>query len=112
MQAIPAKLREELALDPYYKRCTRHGWDCWGRITWEHAFIYAGRQIQEKWAIIPLCEYHHAVCRFQDSGSLNKEYNQYIALCRASDEDLAKYPRRDWEQLKKYLHEKYKEKAS
>ena len=111
MQAIPVKLKEELAEDPYYKRCARHGKECRGRITWEHAFIYAGKQIQEKWSIIPLCEFHHAVCRFQDSGDLNKEYNQYIALKRATQEDLAKYPKKNWEQLKKYLYEKYKNKT-
>lgn len=111
MQVIPVKLREELAEDPYYQRCVRHSKDCRGRITWEHAFIYAGKQIQEKWAIIPLCEYHHSVCRFQDAGNLNKEINHYIALSRATPEDLAKYPKKDWEQLKKYLHGKYHDKA-
>tara|TARA_R110000868_G_scaffold160448_8_gene390088 strand:+ start:339 stop:674 length:336 start_codon:yes stop_codon:yes gene_type:complete len=86
-----------MAADPYYKVCARASeGTCRGKITWEHALIYAGRQIQEKWAIIPLCEWHHAVNKFQDSGDLNKRLNELIALLRATPEDLKKYPRENW----------------
>lgn len=73
--------------DPYYKACARLNDDCSGRITWEHAWIYAGRQINERWAIIPLCWYHHL------GDGMNKRENQRISLARASEEDLKKYPR-------------------
>jgi hypothetical protein len=70
---IPKPLLKEILDDDYYKKCARHSEDnCKGRVTFEHAWIYASRQIQEKWAIIPLCEYHHNVCNYQDVGSLNK----------------------------------------
>lgn len=101
MNNIPGPLRAELAEDPYYKICARVDFDCSGRITWEHAHYYAGKQIQERWAIIPLCVYHHL------GPGLNKELNQAIALARASDEDLAKYPRGNWQQMKSYLFKKY-----
>lgn len=111
MRRIPDKLKRELKDDPYYKTCARFKEKtCKGRITFEHAFIYAGRQINEKWAIIPLCEYHHAVGLYQDNGDLNKELNQMLALRRATDEDLLKYPKKDWAQVLKYLtnlHAKY-----
>lgn len=91
--------------DPYYKTCARHGHGgCSGRITWEHAFIYAGRQIQEVWAIIPLCWRHHLGDLF------NKEINQLIALRRATGLNLyEKYPRENWIQKLKYLESKYED---
>lgn len=102
MRPIPPKLREEMASDPYYKFCARrHEGTCSGRITWEHALIYAGKQINEKWAIIPLCVYHHL------GEGLNKELNVYIALERATPEEFAKYPRKDWSQIFRYLSAKY-----
>lgn len=87
--------------DPYYKVCARRGLDCSGRITMEHSLIYAGRQIDEVWAIIPLCVYHHL------GEGLNKELNQYISLQRATKEDLAKYPRKNWVQMFVYLRGKF-----
>lgn len=101
MNNIPDKLRAELADDPYMHVCARAGDDCEGRITWEHAFIHGGKQIQERWAIIPLCWHHHL------GPGLIKELNQAIALSHATDEELAKYPKTDWVQLKKYLLGKY-----
>jgi len=100
MRPIPAKLRQEMASDPYYKTCARKNAECNGRITWEHAWIYGGNQINEKWAIIPLCEYHHAVNSFQDGGDLDKKENQRISLSRATFDDLKKYPRKNWAQEK------------
>lgn len=95
------KLREEMASDSYYSRCARFDADCRGRITWEHALIYAGRQVNEKFAIIPLCVYHHL------GAGLVKKENQRIALERATDDDLKKYPR--LRQLKEYLTSSYRE---
>lgn len=89
---IPKKLRDALKEDPEYKICSLHGHgECAGRITWEHAILYAGKRINERWAIIPLCELHHAVGRFQDAGTCRKDLNVWVALNRASDDDLARY---------------------
>ena len=54
MTPIPKELSDEMSNDVFYSRCARSNGSCEGRITWEHAFIYAGKQIQEKWSIIPL----------------------------------------------------------
>ncbi len=97
MRKIPIELREEMSQDPYYKKCARLGNDCRGRITWEHAWIYAGKQVNEKWAIIPLCEYHHLY------EGLDKKENHRISLARATQADLDKYPRKNWEQEKIWL---------
>lgn len=102
-EPIPAKMRAEMDADPYYHKCVRrHEGGCEGRITWEHAWIYAGRKINEKWAIIPLCEYHHL------RAGLYKALNQLIALRRATPEDLAKYPRKNWAQELRSLEIKVK----
>ncbi len=78
-----------MANDPYYGQCCRSATgECNGRITWEHAIIYAGRQLNEKWAIIPLCAYHHSVDQHQDGDGLNKELNIAIALNRATNAEL------------------------
>lgn len=87
MRPIPVKMREELASLPRMMRCERSGSDCRGRLTWEHAWTYAGRQINELWAIICLCEYHHL------GQGLNKALNRKISLSYATEEDLKKYPR-------------------
>ncbi len=89
MRKIPPALREEMAADPYYKKCARHiDGGCAGRVTWEHSVIFAGRQLNEKWAIIPMCERHHGVGTYQDGGILDKQRNLHIALNRATDEEL------------------------
>lgn len=60
MRPIPTKLRNEIAQDPSYKRCALSGYSgCSGRIEWHHHIIYAGKQLNEKWAIIGLCKGHH-----------------------------------------------------
>lgn len=97
MNNIPPKLRERMSENPYYKFCARANSDCEGRITWEHAWIYASKQIQEEWAIIPLCVRHHL------GDLLDKKENQRISLRRATLEDLLKYPKKDWNYEKNYL---------
>ena len=90
MHPIPPKLRRELNEDPYYKTCARADESCQGRITFEHAVLYAGRQVQERWAIIPLCEWHHL------GRGLVKRINIEIAMKRATADDRSKYPRLKW----------------
>lgn len=105
---IPKILLKELLDDKFYETCVRSKENnCHGKITLEHALIFGGKQVQEKFAIIPVCAYHHGVNEYQDSGDLNKEYHWWIALSRATDEDLAKYSKSDWKQRLKYLNLKY-----
>jgi len=81
------------------KHCIHDG--CPGIPEWEHAFTHGGKQINEAWAIVPCCTFHHR------GAGLDKTYNQYIALGRATLKDLEKYPKTDWEQLNKYLNTLY-----
>lgn len=94
MTKIPAKLLAEILANPFYKTCAKHGQyghQCNGRITFEHSMIYAGKQLQVKFAIIPLCAFGHSVDQFQDGGDLDKEMNLWIALSRATDAELRMY---------------------
>lgn len=91
---MSAALRAELEQDPEYTRCALKDisdilGQCGGRVTREHALIYAGKKIQERWAIIPLCARHHAVDQYQDAGTMVKQRNIWVALNRATDSELA-----------------------
>ena len=93
---IPLFMRKEMEQDTFYSTCAlygQHNHVCGGSITWEHALRYAGKSIQEPWAIVPLCERGHAVNNYQDAGTMIKELNQWVAFNRATDNDLAHYPK-------------------
>lgn len=78
-----------------------HDHICQGPSTMEHAWIYRGKQINEKWAIIRLCWWAHL------GAGLNKRINEWISLKHATIDDLKKYPNKNWLQLKNYLFKKY-----
>lgn len=93
-------------LDHPARRCER--WRdgcCSGRLTKEHVWLYAGKQIQELWAIIDLCWYHHL------GDGLDKLFNEWISINRMTKIDEAKYPRKNWSQLRIYLNNKYRKYA-
>lgn len=88
MRAIPNKLREELANDTYYSQCCLYGRnECGGRIQWHHNLIFAGRQVNARFCILPLCEWHHDRI---SKPEIKKEVDK-IMFSRATDEDLEKY---------------------
>ena len=112
MNRIPTKLREEMALDPKYKRCMRavllrdHVCEpdpMGGKlIEWEHSILFKGKQLQKKWAIIPICWLVHR------GGQLDKEINEWIALNRATDEELIAISKAvNYLQKRDYLNKKY-----
>jgi len=107
MRPIPKKLLKEILEDPYYEICIRDNCDCKGRITLEHALYYARKQINEKFAILPVCEFHHKVGIFQNNGDLDKRFHEYIAIGRMTKEDVAKYPKLNWAQRFSYLSSIY-----
>lgn len=90
MRKISPEVKKKLEQEPNICARLKDG-NCKGRITWEHTLIYAGKQIDEVWAIIKLCEYHHDVNTQQGNGDLQKEKNVWIALNRATDQELIKY---------------------
>lgn len=111
MRPIPKKLKKDMLEDEAYHSCMRNDYFgdhiCRGRITLEHSMIHAGKQVNEKWAIISLCAWAHDVDQYQDGGNLDKSKNQYIALIRATDKDLEKYDRNNWKEKRKLLVRQY-----
>lgn len=76
-----------MANDPFYLQCCLRRLQgivgpCSGRIEWHHVLIVGGRQLNEKFAIVPACHGHH-----EKAAKLN-EYFQYVALNRATDSEL------------------------
>ena len=108
MNNTPKKLRDKWSLEGK-KICARaNEGGCGGRLTKEHTIIFKGKQLQEDWAIIDLCERHHAVLNYQDNGDLQKEKNVWIALNRASDEELEAISKViDFKRKRDYLNKKY-----
>jgi len=107
MRKISSKVKENLLKEPQICARYRDG-GCDGRITWEHTLIYGSKQIDEVWAIIFLCEYHHSVNKHQDGDGLDKEKNVWIALNRATDEELKRYSKAvDYIKMRERLNKKY-----
>ena len=86
MNKIPNKLRDEMAEDPLYQRCCVTGFTKRDtKIEWHHNLIFAGRQVQEKFAILPLAKHVH------DQIELYRDQCDLIMLVRATPEELARY---------------------
>lgn len=90
-----AKLRREVSEDPEYTRCALplpH--TCAGRITRSHDVYVAGKKVQRKWAIPPICAAAHGVDEYQDAGTMvPQRIRRWVALNRATDAELLEYPR-------------------
>ncbi len=92
MNKVPQKLKDKWK-DEDKKGLVRHCMrsdegNCQGRLTKEHCITFAGKQLQEDWAILDICAYHHGVDEFQDTGDMNKEKHVWIALNRATESRL------------------------
>ena len=99
MTPIPTAIRRVLETLPRMKRCAVAGIfdECDGRIEFHHVWIYAGKQIQEVWAIVGACSHHHEAVR--SDPRVKREFER-VSLQLASIETLNKYPRKNWYQLK------------
>lgn len=95
--------------DPYYKKCCLTG-ETKGKIDWHHAWKYGKSQINEKWAIMPVSYCKHSPYGDKDSVHNCKETAekvQFLSLERATKEDLNKYPKKNWDQIYKYLKNRH-----
>jgi len=96
MRALTEKLKKSLEKDERMKRCI-----ICGKLNpnWHHIWIYAGKQINENWAIVALCEYHHT-----GSGWNNevKQFCEQYSLSIMTEADITKYPKKNWLQIKKF----------
>ncbi len=94
MNPIPLKLRKELEVDPYYKKCCITGKtnkeikeeNPYEKLDFHHNFMWAGSQLNEKWCILPIRSREHKEMKKE-----TKERLGWIMLNRASEETLKKY---------------------
>lgn len=86
MRRIPDELRREMERDPFYKRCCL-SLSSSGKIDWHHALIFAGRQVNAKFAILPLRTDIHA--RVHEPKI--KKLCDWVMLNRASAKELKQY---------------------
>lgn len=86
MTPIPPDVREAMARDPFMKRCClASDGMCAGRIEWHHAVIFAGRQVQKRFAIIGACkDYHH---RFANRKDIAERFLK-VVLSRGTEQEL------------------------
>ncbi len=103
MRPIPPEMKAKMDADPFYHRCAIHNWQCEGVTQWHHCWIYASKQISEPWAIMPACHKHHEMVQ---TDPWTKRLFERLSIARATPDDLAKYPRKDWAQLKIALYAK------
>lgn len=82
---IPRQMREELAEDPFMKECCLGTELCKGRVQWHHHLKFAGKRINEKWCILPVCEFHHS------KEALYKKSLDCVMVLRATYEELKPY---------------------
>jgi len=87
--------------NPEYHRCIVTGM-AHEKIDWHHNLIYAGRQVNEEWCIMPLLHSVHEIEKRPDI----KELLNWIMLNRATDEELEKYDRRDLKAEREKLNKK------
>lgn len=93
-----------MAEDPYYRVCAYHRKIHPAGVQWHHNLIFAGRQVNEVWCIIPLCEEIHQ----RVSEPEIKERVDWIMLNRATESELKQYSKsrdliRERERLNKKL---------
>ena len=106
MNHIPKKLNDEINEDPFYRKCCLSFLGgCGGRIERHHALIYAGRQYQAKFCILPACHNHHDMARRSDI----KELFDWVWLNRATDVELSLISKSiDYVAMRGRLNLKYK----
>lgn len=98
MRAIPESLKLQIKNSGINDACAYCGSKL--NVEWHHVWIYGGKQINEIWAIVGACKYHHGEV---NKNNEIKEFFEIVSLTRAYEEDLEKYPKKDWELIKRYL---------
>ena len=111
---IPLNIRAVMKKDKFMQECIYLSPGspnrlCSGQLEWEHAFVYKGKKIQARWAIVPCCTNHNR------GQAMVKDYNRYRALKRVIEEVggytidnlSADYQDRDWWMLWHQLETTY-----
>jgi len=85
---IPKPLLKEILEDKFYKKCCLTG-KIYGKIDLHHNLIFAGKQVQEKFAILPL---HNSIHQYHNGlTSEVKEKLNRIMVSRMTEAQLDYY---------------------
>lgn len=76
-----------MADNKFYKKCCIADTNCSGRIEFHHNLIFAGKQVNEEFCILPICYYHHE----KEKHQIYKEKLNWIMWGRATDEQILRY---------------------
>jgi hypothetical protein len=89
MRPIPLKLREDMSSDKFYSKCCIANFviPCSGKIEFHHNLIFAGKQVNENFCILPICKAHHDI----EKHTIIKEKLNWIMWSRSSDEQIKEY---------------------
>lgn len=99
MRPLSSTIRAKIDKDPFFLKCCFCGLK---RQEVNHALIYSGRQIEDYYALTPLCTH----CHRGNNGTIWPEVKvhcELMAIVRGGKELLAKYPKYDWAQRKIFL---------
>jgi len=101
LRKIPPKLVRELECDPFYEKCCITGRND-EKIEWHHNLIYASRQVNEKFCILPLLQsIHREIVKY-------KEKCDWIMLNRATESELKQYSKAvDYVKMRERLNQIY-----
>lgn len=101
MRPIPKKLLQEMLDDPFYSKCCISG-RINEKIDLHHNLIFGGRQVNEKFCILPLAKSVH------DRITEHKEMCDWIMWNRATPAEIKKYSKAiDYSLRKEVLNKKY-----
>lgn len=104
MRKIPEQLRDELSQDKFYKECCISDNDCDGKIEWHHNLIFAGKQVNETFCILPVCQYHHE----KEKHLIYKEKLNWVMWARATHEQILEYSKAiDYQEVFNRLEKRY-----
>lgn len=96
------KMHDALSWTPRMQSCEVLDTSCSKTLERHHALIYAGKQIEEDFAIRSLCKRHHR----GNNGTIDRRADlvcKINAITDGLDQLKRDYPRTNWEQeLKKY----------
>ena len=105
MNHIPKAINDDLNEDPFYKKCClSYLGGCSGRIERHHNLIYAGRQYQAKFCILPACHDHHDMARNKEI----KERFDQVMLNRATESEILSISKAiNYKDVRDRLNKKY-----
>jgi len=99
MRKIPLNIRKQISEDNFYRTCCVADEICFGKIEIHHNMIYAGKQVDDLFALLPVCLYHHEREKCREIGDkLDK-----VMISRMTIEDEKKFDRINWLVKKQYL---------